>query len=358
MEALKADKKKKFIMDFLILLIAFFIAWITFKFLLPWFMPFIIGFLIAAIVQPYVRFLHQKVRINRKIAGVIAVLLFIILFALLITVGITKLFSELAAVFEMLPSLFSQFSQSIDGISEKLLGYMNRFPIKLSGQFNNSINNLSSEFLKLSSITGSAASFIFETASKVPGLLFDIIITIIAACFISADYPDIRGFVMRQLPHKYQNIVCDIKEFFFMTVARLVRAYLTLMTITFVQLAIGLLIIRVPHAVTIAALIAIVDVLPILGTGTVMIPWVIIELFTGNIRLAICLAALYAFIAIVRHVCEPKIVGYHIGLHPLVTLISMIIGLKAMGIAGMFIFPFIVILVKHLQDAGKIKVWK
>lgn len=358
MEALKNEKKKSFIINFLVILIALLIAWFAFKFLLPWLMPFILGFFIAAIVQPYVRFLHKKVRINRKVAGVIAVLLFIILLGLLLTVGITKLFSELAAVFEMLPGLFSQFSHSMDGFNDKLLGYMNKFPVKLSSEFNSSINSLSSEFLKLSSLTGSAASFIFDLASKVPGLLLDIIITVVAACFISADYPDIRGFVMRQLPQKYQDILCDIKEFFFMTVARLIRAYLTLMLITFVQLAVGLLIIRVPHAVTIAALIAIVDILPILGTGTVMIPWAVIELFVGNIRMAVCLAALYAFIAIVRHVCEPKIVGYHIGLHPLITLISMFIGLKAMGVAGMFLFPMTVILIKHLQDTGKIKIWK
>ena len=163
---------------------------------------------------------------------------------------------------------------------------------------------------------------------------------------------------MRQLPEKQQAWATDIKSFIFLTLGRLIQAYATLMLITFLELCIWLTLIGIPHSIMISALIAIVDILPILGTGTVVIPWVVIEFIMGNWHLGMLLLLMYGFILIVRNILEPKIVGHHIGLYPLVTLVSMYVGLKALGAVGMFIFPLTVIILKHLHDSGKVRIWE
>lgn len=358
MGSLNEEKKRRFLVDFACFVAIGLIAWFFLKYLFIWILPFIIGYLIAAIVQPFVWLMNKKLKINRKVAGVAAVLIFL---AVVCTVGVflvAKLFTELAAVLHMLPALLMKFAGSYETLSDKFAGMIHKLPIELTDKLSVSLNNLSGEFLKLSTLTDGVTGYALGTASKLPGALLDIIVTIVSACFLSGDYPLIRGFFMRQLPEKYQLWAMDIKNFFFTTVARLIRAYLTLMAITFVELAVWLTALRVPHSIMIAAIISVVDILPVLGTGTVVIPWAVIELVVGKVNFGLLLILMYATILIVRNVLEPKIVGYHIGLYPLVTLISMFVGLKSLGASGMILFPIIVIIIKHMQDTGKIHLWK
>jgi sporulation integral membrane protein YtvI len=321
-------------------------------------MPFIIGYFIAALVQPVVNKLHTRLRLNRRAAGVITVIVFLLIISLILSLCITKAIGELAAVTRLLPALFEQLAASVERMSKSISVYIDNLPVSYSKRVADTLENVYTQLAKMSSISDGTISFALNILSKVPGLMLNAIVTVVSACFMSMDYGRIRGFVLRQLPQKYQEWACDIKAFMFNTIAKLIRAYLTLMAITFAELCIGLVVMRVQHAVAIAALIAIVDVLPVLGTGTVLIPWALIELIMGNVYLAVCLAALYAVIMVVRNILEPKIVGYHIGLYPLVTLMSLFIGLKIFGFTGMILFPMIIIILKHLQDTGRLRLWK
>jgi len=358
MIAQKVENQKFFIVKFVYYVIIFLLIWFVIKYLLGLIMPFIFGYMIAALVQPAAYVLRKRLKINRKAAGIITVFMFILIFGGLLLLLITKAVSEFVAVSSMIPSVFEQLSMAISHLSLNIAQYIDTLPVAFSKQVENSLLSVSAELLKLSSISSGVVSFAMNIVSSVPGLLFEIIITIVSACFISMDYGTIRGFVLRQLPTKYQPWVCDIKEFFFITIAKLIRAYFTLMIITFVELCIGLTLLRVPHSIAVAAIIALVDILPVLGTGSVLIPWIIIEILMGNAFLAVGLLIVFAIIVVVRNIFEPKIVGHHIGLYPLVTLVSMFIGLKMLGVGGMFLFPIVVIIVKHMQDTGKIKLWK
>lgn len=358
MTAINGARKKQFLLSVLFYAVIVALIWVVVTYFLGWVMPFIIGYLIAAIVQPAVYLLHKRMRLNRRAAGILTVLLFLAAFGLLMAFCISKIIAELAAVVGMLPGLIDSCSNGISHLSGNISGYLSRLPAGYSERLAAYLTNASNELLRLSSLSSGAASFAMQVASKVPGLLVGTIVTIVAACFFSMDYGQIRGFCLRQLPERHRLIACDIKNFFFKTIARLIRAYLTLMLITFCELSIGLALIRVPHAIAVAALIAVVDILPVLGTGTIMIPWAVVELLIGRFTLALCLGILYAVVTVVRNILEPKIVGYHIGLYPLATLMSIYIGLMAFGPAGMFLFPIAIILLKHLQDTGKIRLWK
>jgi len=130
------------------------------------------------------------------------------------------------------------------------------------------------------------------------------------------------------------------------------------MVVTFIELAVGLSLLSVDRAITIAALIAVIDILPVLGTGGVVVPWIIVELIKGNIPFAVGLVVLYLVIIIVRNILEPKLVGNQIGLHPLVMLMCMYVGLKIFGIIGIFVLPVAVVILNHLHDNDKIHFFK
>ncbi len=115
---------------------------------------------------------------------------------------------------------------------------------------------------------------------------------------------------------------------------------------------------RVPMAIPTAFLISFADFLPLIGTGGILVPWIIFELIRRNYYFAVALIIVYAIISLVRNIAEPKIVGAQVGLHPLVTIMGMYIGMKLFGFIGIFIAPMIILVAKQLNDTGKLKLWK
>ena len=354
----REDKRRRFLINCAYYAVIAVMVWFLVKYVVGWLLPFIIAFCIAALVQPVVFFLHKRLHLNRRLGGVLTVLVFAAVFAALVTFVVSRVVSELMAVSKMAPALFRQLSTAIENIAAGVSGYLNTLPADMSQKLAQSLQSLADEVTRLSTLSSGLMNVIYSVVTRVPTFLLTFIITIVAACFMSMDYTKIRAFVMRQLPDKAQAYVVDIKNYFFVTVFRLLRAYLTLMLITFIELSVGLTLFRIPHSIVVAAIIAIVDILPVLGTGTVMIPWALVELITGHVYLGLCLAALYAIITVVRNILEPKIVGDRIGLYPLITLIAMFVGLKIFGVAGMFLLPITIIIVKHFHDTGVIHLWK
>lgn len=137
-----------------------------------------------------------------------------------------------------------------------------------------------------------------------------------------------------------------------------IRSYALIMSITFAELSIGLTVIGVEHSLPVAFLISIFDILPVLGTGGIMIPWMILEAVTGNFSLAFALLAVYLFVTVVRNILEPKIVGAQIGLHPIVTLSSMFVGTQLFGVIGLFGFPIGLSLLRYLNEKEMIRLFR
>ena len=134
--------------------------------------------------------------------------------------------------------------------------------------------------------------------------------------------------------------------------------YFLLTFITFVQLLCGFLILHINYAFILAAIISIIDLFPILGTGTVLLPWALYNLIDGNLPRTVGLCILYVTILFFRQIAEPKIVCFQTGISPLLSLIAMFCGLKILGITGLFIFPVILITIKSLNESGSIHLYK
>lgn len=210
----------------------------------------------------------------------------------------------------------------------------------------------------LGSISTNLLSGVAGVSARLPLWLISFIFTILASLFISMDYDHVMEFIGRQIPEKRKEILLDIKDYLKKTLKGYIRAYLILMLITFAELSVGLLTLRVENPFGIAAIIAIADAFPILGTGTVVIPWAVISLFQQRYYLALGLILLYLIVTAVRHFVEPKVVGDQLGIPPIVAIIAIYLGFVWFGVLGAILFPIIMNIILSLQKAGKIHIWK
>lgn len=357
---MNVEKKREFIINIIYLLIIGAIIYITIKYALGWFLPFVIGFGIAFMLKPLINLITKKLKINRKIVAGITVLIFYATVGALFTLILVKIFIALKDVFIKLPSMYIN---NIEPLIFQLSSNVEDILVKLDPTLIQAIKDMLSSIAEslgtiISKISSGVVSFVSSTVSMVPSFFIIVIFTIISSFFFAMDYVNITGFITRQFSPKISSIFFEVKNYIVGTLFKFVKAYSILMSITFIELAIGLSILRVESAISIALIIACVDILPVLGTGGIVIPWIFVELFKENIALAIGLTVIYVVITIIRNILEPKIVGEQIGLHPLIILICMFVGVKLFGFLGLFVLPIIVIILKNLNDSGKIKIFK
>jgi sporulation integral membrane protein YtvI len=213
-----------------------------------------------------------------------------------------------------------------------------------------------SKFITTASSTVGGA--IYGLAGQVPSLLIKLIFTIVASFFFTIDYYKITRFIIKQFRGERREMILKLKDNGIGTLGKFIRAYTLIISITFLELSIGFWILGIPTPFLFGAVVAIIDVLPILGTGAVLLPWSIIAFIIGNTKLGIGMLILYIIITAVRQTVEPKIVGQQIGLHPILTLLLMYVGAQLMGVLGLFILPILATLLVKLNDEGTIHLFK
>ena len=217
------------------------------------------------------------------------------------------------------------------------------------------VSSIGSELI---SVAQSILSGLTGFVMSLPDFLISLIVTIMASIFISIDYPNIRTFLAAQLSKRNRGNVLETKDFFKNKIFSIVRAYAIIITITFIELFIGFTIIGLNNALLMALLISLLDLLPIVGTATFLVPWGIIVIIQGDLLVGIGLIVIAIVVSVIREAIQPKIVGSQIGLNPLLTLLTMYVGLKVFGLLGMFLVPLTAIFLKNLNDTGRIHLWK
>lgn len=346
------EKKKKIIIDCIYYAILILGTYFIIKYVAPLFTPFILAFIVAAILRKPTVFISKKSHIPVKLVSLIFVALF---YAVLITVvmllgaqiiiGVKELFFKLPDLFKdsIIPFINSTFSMLEDTISKIDIEYLD----DLESTYTQWIKSAEQG---ITNVSLSAVKSISGYVSEIPSLFAKFILMTIASFFFAVDFDKVIGFIKRILPAKVKSLLHIVKTHMSGTVLIYIRSYSLILSITFAELLIGFLILQVKEPVLIAFLVAIMDILPIVGTGLVIIPWGIIELMLGNIPIGIGLLVLYLVITVIRNTIEPRIVGKQIGLHPLVTLISMTVGLRLLGVIGLFGFPVVLSLLVHLKS--------
>jgi sporulation integral membrane protein YtvI len=194
--------------------------------------------------------------------------------------------------------------------------------------------------------------------------LIAVVITLVASCFMTTEFPKVMQFFRLQVPERRRNDLDRAKVLLKSSLGKMGKAYALIMLVTFIEMSLGLTVLRLigvfqsNYIIMIAAVTAIIDIVPVLGTGTVLLPWAAYSLITGSFGMGIGLLVLYAAITVIRQVIEPKLVAGQLGLSPIVTIAALYFGLKIFGVLGMLITPVLVIMLKLLNDEGIIHLWR
>lgn len=314
------------------------------------YMPFIIAFIISLIIEPAIRYLMKKTNLTRKMSSII---IFLAVFSIIIgsvTWGIVALISESTNLLQMLNIYIDKAYTQI----QNTVGKIAITKISISSNVLNFLQDTSGEILlKISSwLTNFLTKFITAITS-IPTIAIYIVITILSLYFICTDRIYMLDFMEYHMPSKWvQKIAMHIKEIT-KNLGGYLKAEATLIFVSFIISVVGLYILKfvgmsVNYPLLIALAIAFVDALPILGSGTVMVPWAIISALNGDLKLGVAIIALWIIMSVVRQLLEPKIVSGKIGIHPIFTIIAMYTGFKVIGIIGMLIGPIVLIIFKSI----------
>lgn len=309
-------------------------------------LPFIIAWVISLIIKP-VSALFQKMRIHRTLSVLLAMLL-----VLAVICGI--LYSVSAAVIREIKTFSAMFSDTKDGIPVFVWDFINILP---EGIRASAVEIASSSFEDLPDLIYPAIKTALPklggAAGKLPSAFIFTIILLMAIYFMSTDSNGLKEEVKRFLPQERIESLRHMKEVLFKACGGYVRAQLIIMCVVFIILVTGFGLLRVELAILLALAISFVDAIPVLGTGIILNPWALVCLLQGDYIRALGLVGLYCIVVLVRHILEPRVLSGQLGMHPIITLVSMYSGLKLIGIIGMIIGPVIALLVISFVKAKK-----
>ena len=316
--------------------------------LIKYIAPFLLAYFFASLIEPVVKFAERKLKIPRKIGTVLSIL--IVLGSVLSIIGllIYRLVIEIENVYQTIQINADGITDFFNGIIEKINGIYIQLPTEITDIIHEATRNVASDIQNLLKNIVDFAQVSFDFVMSIPHMFIFILVTVLATYFMSSDKNRILKFLDGQIPSNWLRRTRAITNNVFTALFGWLRAQLIIMSITFSELLIGLLIIGIENSLLIALIIAVVDILPVLGAGTVLVPWSIVNLLLGHTKLGLSLFLLYVIILFVRQLIEPKIVGQQIGVHPLLTLLGMYIGLQVFSVAGMILGPIIVVIIKYV----------
>ncbi len=269
---------------------------------------------------------------------------------------VSRLINELVAIYKSLSLRSGDLSQTIaDSLEQAQMFYMR---LNLPPDVENSVQaNLYGLLTRLEHILNSVLTTLIDLVASLPGYFIFLLIALIATYFIARERPEIKEWFIKSLPESWEGKTRRVARDLVTAFLGWVKALLILTSITGILTIVGLSMLGVKYALTIGLLTGLFDILPILGPGTIFVSWIILSFVTGNNGLAVGLLILYVVMITVRYILEPRILGDNIGLHPLVTLIALYVGLKVAGVAGIILGPAVVVVFLACHRAGIFDKW-
>ncbi|WP_027363812.1 sporulation integral membrane protein YtvI [Desulfotruncus alcoholivorax] len=302
--------------------------------------PFILAAIFSMFMEPLVEIVSRGGRIPRLLAVPIAMLLFFGGIGTVFTFLILRLVKELNDLSLVLPDKLETIQHFSDLWFKKGVLFYGTLPKSVTGNMRDTIERLTSS---LQQWVSDLIAVLFHFVSTVPNAIMVLLISLIATYFFSKDRDKIMKLWLRLIPPPWGKRTLQISRQVAGAFQSYVRAQFILISITTVISIVGLYFIGTEYALTLGLLVGIFDMIPVLGPGTIYIPWAIWAFVTGNVILGLKLTALYLLVMVVRAVLEAKVVAANLGLHPLVVLMAMYIGLKIIGVLGIVLGPLIII---------------
>ncbi len=360
------ENRKSFIINFFYFAIFIGLYYFVVKYAFGYILPFVVAAALAVFLQKPVRKISSKLRI--KAHGAVSTIL--VLMIVVIIVGVSGLLgwvlvSELKEFFTYLFSRFDSVNDIIVTVREFVMGIVAKLPRGLGATVSKYVsdffNNLSTESLGIDmGMLSAPLSGAWSVVKGIPSAFLSVLVTVISCVFMTSEYDLIKNMILDMLSESKGKKLVSSKQTVTRGVSKLVKAYVILMLITFSEMFLGLNLLKLigvyegGYIAIIAFVTCIVDIIPVLGTGTVLIPWAVYNLILGNIGLGIGLLVLYAVITVLRQILEPKLVANQAGLPAVATIMAMFIGARLFGAFGILLLPLTVIILKLMYDEGVI----
>ncbi len=323
--------------------------------------PFLIGLALAFLINPFVTFLQRKARIPRTLSVIISLIFIFAFFAGIITLLVAEIVTGADYLARVVPRQLDTLIRYVeDFLADQIIPFYNRltnlFNSLGSGEQDTILNNIQNVGSTIGTTLGDFIQrffgFIPTIISWFPNVATVLIFSLLSTFFISKDWDRLVRNGSHLFPKRAKTssktVLVDLKKALF----GFIKAQLTLISITTIIILIGLLILRVNYAITIALVTGLVDIMPYLGTGIIFVPWIIYELITGDVNMAIGLGVLYVVVVVQRQIMEPKVLSSNIGMDPLATLISLFVGYKLIGFLGLIVGPVTLVILTTLQKAN------
>ncbi len=370
------EKKRRFIINtvYVVILVALF--YLFFKYAFGTILPIICALVIAMLLQKPVNFICKKTPLKRGPVSAISVLLTFGIIASIFVLLVVWVGSEFKGFFQYIMIEF----EDVPALIEKIKGYLANAVAFLPDKAETSVINFFNEkfdtlinpqeVAPVESTHGfdfSALSTplmgLWNTAKQIPTTLVSIVVSIVACCFMTSDFNSVKRLILGFFKPETRNKIIRGKNLLFPALGKMAKAYGIIITITFCEISLGLFLLQLMgiynsgYIFVIAAITAVIDIVPVLGTGTVLIPWALFSFINANYPLAVGLLVIYACITVIRQIIEPKLVADQLGLPAFLTIVSMFIGSQIFGVIGIFILPITIVMLKLLNDEGIIHIF-
>ncbi len=330
------EKKKEFVINAIYLITWMLIVYYSITFASAYLLPFLIGIIIAYLVQKPANFINKKIRVRKSTCAAILSVTIYLLVSLIIFLLCWFIFSQFNRFVNFLSNNNDQLKVFFDNIFRKIEFILNKFKVdNVKTLYDDAISSL------LVNATSYFSDAVTILVKKTPTVLLSCVVTIVATCYIAKDYDKILQFIKGFVSEKFLKAVTEIKDISKEYFLKFSLGYFWLFLITFGELLFGFLFLGINKFIILALIVAILDLLPVIGTGTILLPWTILEFIKNNYLFAVGLLVLYLIITITRNSIEPKIIGKQIDMNPLFTLIFIFIGFRLAGIIGMIFLPII-----------------
>ncbi len=340
--------QKNFIIKVTFYALVIFLIYLLFKLFLGPLLPFILSGALALSLQPLVNRLCRKFNINPRALSVLLLLFLYLIIAVAVVFTVKALYGQITDIIKRLPEYTDSLNAGLNSISNGVGSILGELPDNISGW----LKSIPSEAFKaIGERLGSLATELATgIAAGIPSFILSFFVMIVAGIYIAKDYSGFTEYINSIIPERLLLKLKSFKTAILSKIIKLLKGYLFIIILTFGELFLGLLILKVRYALIIAIITAFIDILPVLGSGTVLIPWAIFSALNGDAPLSIGLAVLYITVTAIRNFTEPKIIGLKLGIHPVFTLAAIVLGLRLFGTAGVILAPIITVTIRSLLE--------
>jgi len=311
-------------------------------------LPFVAAWLIALLLQPIVERAIKKLHVSKKSAGILVFFLVFIIASALIFLIFRRVYNELRLLNFFISENYENIAAKAVGLIKGILGRFRKTDIPESGYVYEML--LDTVRSSLGDLTVKITDAVGDFLAYLPFFFFALIIFLMAAFYFCADFDGINKAIFKRVPKRIAPSWRALRNKVLTSALKYIKAYVILFLVTFAALMIGFIIMGEKYATLLAAGVAFLDILPVIGVGTVLIPWIIVLFVMGQVKKGIILSVVCLIVMIGRQILEPHIVGNQLGVHPLLTLVSVFAGYKIFGLLGFIIGPIAIVIIKNLYE--------